>query len=134
MVHYPNNILSLNYGEDFSGGTLIGQNVFFKDNGNSYISSGNFGIGTSNPNARLYVSNGNLVINNNGSGILRGDNPNHGSGGALKLSTSNNTSQQYIQLGRAFSGTGEFVPRLTVMADSGNIGIGNVNPTQKLEV
>ncbi|URM35523.1 hypothetical protein [Flavobacterium anhuiense] len=134
MVHYPNNILSLNYGEDFSGGTLIGQNVYFKDNGNSFISSGNFGIGTTSPNARLYVSNGDLVINNNGTGILRGDNPNHGSGGALKVSTSNTFSEQYIQLGRAFSGTGDFFPRLTVMAESGNVGIGTINPTQKLEV
>jgi len=134
MVHYPNNVLSINYGEDFTGGTLIGQNVYFKDNGNSFISSGNFGIGTTSPNARLYVSNGDLVINNNGSGILRGDNPNHGSGGALKISTSNTASQQYIQLGRAFSGTGEFIPRLTVMSDNGNVGVGTVNPAHKLDV
>ncbi|QLC64962.1 hypothetical protein LPB248_01325 [Flavobacterium sp. LPB0248] len=134
FVHYPNNILSLNYNEDFTGGTLIGKSVFFKDNGNSYISSGNFGIGTSGPNARLYVNEGDIVINKNGSGILRGDNYNYGSGGAIKVSSSNTISDQYIQLGRALTGTGEFFPHLTVMSNSGNVGIGVFNPTQKLEV
>lgn len=134
FVHYPNNILNINYNEDFTGGTLIGKNVFFKDNGNSYVSSGNFGVGTSTPNARLYVNGGDMVINNSGVGILRGDNSNHGSGGALKVSSSNNAAEQYVQLGRAYSGTGEFFPHLTIMANNGNIGIGTTNPTQKLEV
>ncbi len=55
LVHDTNNILSLNYSEDFTGGTRIGKDVYFKDNGNSYIYSGNFGIGTNNPSAPLTV-------------------------------------------------------------------------------
>lgn len=55
FVHDNNNILSLNYSEDFTGGTRIGKDVYFKDGGNSYIYSGNFGIGTNNPSAPLTV-------------------------------------------------------------------------------
>ncbi|OXB06437.1 tail fiber protein [Flavobacterium pectinovorum] len=55
FVHDIYNVLSLNYNEDFTGGTRIGKEVYFKDGGNSFIASGNFGIGTSAPDARLTV-------------------------------------------------------------------------------
>ncbi|MNX47020.1 hypothetical protein D3C86_775700 [compost metagenome] len=73
FVHAPNNILSLNYGEDFTGGTRIGNNVYFKDGGNSSIYSGNFGIGTTNPTGTLELQklNSNLVFDLNTNGISR---------------------------------------------------------------
>lgn len=55
MVHDTWNVLSLNYGGDFTGGTRIGSEVFFKDGGNSYINSGNLGIGSSSPVYKLDV-------------------------------------------------------------------------------
>ncbi|GAA3774456.1 hypothetical protein [Flavobacterium ginsengiterrae] len=54
FVHAPNNILAINYDGDFMGGTTIGKNIHFKDNGNSYIYS-NLGIGTSDPATKLQV-------------------------------------------------------------------------------
>ncbi|MHC0446346.1 hypothetical protein ACWA1F_13130 [Flavobacterium sp. 3-218] len=56
IVHADYNTLVLNFQSDFSGGTRIGNDVFFIDNGNSFINSGNFGIGTFTPKTRLEVS------------------------------------------------------------------------------
>lgn len=55
LVHADGNILNLNFGSDFTGGTRIGNDVYFKDGGNSYIYSGNVGIGTQNPAYKLDV-------------------------------------------------------------------------------
>ncbi len=55
IVHDTGNVLSLNYGGDFTGGTRIGSDVFFKDGGNSYINSGNLGIGSYSPDYKLDV-------------------------------------------------------------------------------
>ncbi|SCY78097.1 hypothetical protein SAMN02927916_3351 [Flavobacterium anhuiense] len=73
FVHAPNNVLALNYAEDFAGGTLIGNNVYFKDNGNSFIYSGNFGIGTSTPAGTLDFKklNSNLVFDLNTNDICK---------------------------------------------------------------
>jgi len=59
FVHADGNILSLNFGSDFTGGTRIGKDVFFQDGGNSYIFSGNLGIGIGIPIEKLDVR-GNL--------------------------------------------------------------------------
>jgi hypothetical protein len=73
LVHAPNNTLTLNYGGDFTGGTYIGNDVFFKDGGNSFIYSGNFGIGTPSPTGTLELQklNSNLVFDLNTNGISR---------------------------------------------------------------
>ena len=47
--------MTLNYGGDFTGGTRLGTNVFFSNSGNSFISTGNLGIGTSTPTYKLDV-------------------------------------------------------------------------------
>ncbi|WP_428231959.1 hypothetical protein [Flavobacterium sp.] len=61
FVHADQNVLSLNFESDFKGGTRIGNDVYFKDGGNSFVYSGNFGIGLSNPETRLHA-NGALTI------------------------------------------------------------------------
>lgn len=73
FVHGPNNSLMLNYGEDFTGGTWIGNEVHFKDGGDSFIYSGNFGIGTSTPSGTLDLKklNSNLVFDLNTNGVCR---------------------------------------------------------------
>jgi hypothetical protein len=48
IVHNPNNILTINYNGDFTGGTKIGNVAYFNNNGN-------VGIGSLNPDSRLTV-------------------------------------------------------------------------------
>lgn len=55
LVHDGGNSLTLNYANDFSGGTRIGTNILFLDGGNSYINTGNLGIGTNAPDEKLTV-------------------------------------------------------------------------------
>ena len=55
IVHDGGNSLTLNYANDFSGGTRIGTNILFLDGGNSYINTGNLGIGTVAPDEKLTV-------------------------------------------------------------------------------
>ncbi len=55
MVHGTGNTLVLNFEGDFTGGTKIGDNVYFNNSGNSYITNGNFGLGTSSPAYKLDV-------------------------------------------------------------------------------
>ena len=73
FVHADHNVLSLNFESDFKGGTRIGNDVYFKDGGNSFIYSGNFGIGTSTPSSILELLrlNSNLVFDLNTNGICR---------------------------------------------------------------
>ncbi|GAA3773398.1 hypothetical protein [Flavobacterium ginsengiterrae] len=120
FVHAPNNVLGLNYAEDFNGGTLIGNNVFFKDNGNSYISSGNFGIGTSVPAGTLDLKkdNSNLVFdldaNNFCKIISKGWNANidmH----TFQINGTENLNQLHLNT-------------------NGNVGIGTLSPNSKLDV
>ncbi|MHC0446380.1 hypothetical protein ACWA1F_13300 [Flavobacterium sp. 3-218] len=120
FVHAPNNILALNYAEDFNGGTLIGNNVYFKDNGNSFIYSGNFGIGTSAPAGTLDLkkANSNLVFdldaNNFCKIISKGWNVNidmH----TFQINGTENLNQLHLNT-------------------NGNVGIGTLSPNSKLDV
>lgn len=120
LVHYPNNILSINYGSDFTGGTLIGNDVYFKDGGNSYIASGNFGIGTDSPTGTLELRklNSNLVFDLNTSGICKiiskGWNANidlH----TYKIDGTENFNQLYL-------------------SSNGQVGFGTSQPTSSLSI
>ncbi len=57
IVADSNDTLTLNYAGDFAGGTKLGSNVFFAaTTGNSYINTGNVGIGTTAPSQKLEVA------------------------------------------------------------------------------
>lgn len=120
FVHADNNILSLNFGSDFNGGTRIGNDVFFKDNGNSYIYSGNFGIGTPTPTGTLDLKklNSNLVFDLNTNGISR------------IISKGWNAS---IDM-HTFQITGVENFDQLHLNTNGYVGIGNSNPTAPLTV
>ena len=95
------------------------------------------GIGVATPKAKLHV-NGDVIIGTSSgggtdAGVIRGDNFNNGSGGALKIGSSNTAAEQYIQLGQSLSGTGAFSPYMSIIS-GGNVGIGTTTPTVKLEV
>lgn len=55
IVHDGGNVLGLNYGGDFTGGTRIGTKAYFSENGNSYFMAGNVGIGTNDPLSKLQL-------------------------------------------------------------------------------
>ena len=96
-------------------------------------SSGNIGIGTANPSAKLYVQ-GDTIIR----GVLRGDNVNFGLGGAIKVNASNTVSDQYVAFGTTpsgSSGSATFTEKMRIASD-GVVTIGSTtlggNKTLKL--
>ncbi len=147
FVHADGNILGLNFESDFTGGTRIGNDVFFKDGGNSYINSGNFGIGTTNPEARLDVNG--AIQSNGGANQFYGFGP---ASASKSIDVRSGSHYPYVfnwHTGLTFSahsayggirfynqgypdmyGTGVLVMSIT----NNNVGIGTTNPTSKLTV
>jgi hypothetical protein len=62
IVHDAGNILTLNYGGDFNGGTKLGTHTYFTENdsGTSFINGGNVGIGTSDTHGYKLAVNGTI--------------------------------------------------------------------------
>jgi hypothetical protein len=123
---------STNYIPKFTGTSALGNSQIF-DNGT------NVGIGTSSPAEKLEVS-GNTRIkgesilgSTSGLAIIRGDNLNAGTGGAIQISSSNVVANQYIAFGSGLSGTGAFAERMRVLS-AGNVGIGTTSPSAKLDI
>ncbi|SHM96935.1 hypothetical protein [Flavobacterium chilense] len=132
FVHADGNILSLNFDNDFKGGTRIGNDVFFKDNGNSYISSGNFGIGTYNPLYKLDVIGslgiGSESVNANTTKIfLR--NP-VGKTWAISSGANMVTESSFSIYNWSDNQSTPFFH----IASNGNVGIGNFQPDAPLTV
>nr|WP_315202961.1 tail fiber protein [uncultured Flavobacterium sp.] len=127
FVHADGNILGLNFESDFTGGTRIGNGVFFKDGGNSYINSGNFGIGTITPNEKIQIA-GNLQADGN---ILLGST---GISNQIRSREVNQTLDIGSTLYTTFSTyTSDWFERMRITSN-GNVGIGTTNPTSKLTV
>ncbi|MDP5202025.1 hypothetical protein [Flavobacterium sp. DG2-3] len=143
MVHDTWNVLSLNYGGDFTGGTRIGTDVFFKDGGNSFIYSGNFGIGTNNPLAKFEINRGDILVKNlinvdNSSAIMIGHSIVDGNlttfGTSIRTITQNGGANVY---GMQFFTQESHVTNQTEkvrIQGNGNVGIGTINPQNKLDV
>ncbi len=110
-------------------------------------STGNVGIGTTNPNAKLDLGTGYgasgekfLIYNDDNSGPLAGTKVGFYMD---RFSLQNNLTMVFPTLGpfpgslifasKATSGT-TLVPRLTILGQSGNVGVGTTNPTTKLDV
>jgi len=143
FVHDNYNVLSLNYGEDFTGGTRIGRDVYFKDGDKSFIYSGNFGIGTTTPLAKLEVSGGDLLVRNmnnidNSSSIMIAHSINAGNldtyGTSIRTITQNAGANIYgMQFFTQESYQKNQTEKVRILGN-GNVGIGTVNPTNKLDV
>jgi hypothetical protein len=98
--------------------------------GNFIVNTGNVGIGTTAPGARLEISGGYLT-----SGGPRNTNLKFASGGTLpdaaQIYWGDNTGWK-LHFG-TFDSANTFQPRMTIV-DTGNVGIGTTNPQYKLEV
>ncbi|KDN54707.1 tail fiber protein [Flavobacterium seoulense] len=138
FVHADNNVLALNFLGDFTGGTLIGNNVYFKDGGNSYISSGNLGIGTFNPAVKLDVISDDVAaffrssLNTVPVSIINTGNPIS----TIGFKGSNSTNEYNVRVGangESFIAYTSNTERMRIDSN-GNVGIGTVNPQSSLDV
>lgn len=123
QTHILGNSIHLRYGEEATTGLMLD-------------SFGNVGIGTTSPNRKLHVEGGvrvngqiigaNSIVSNTTNGYFVG-NRNDGLGvtdGGLLLYT-------YGKSPISFNANGE---RMRIDASTGNVGIGTITPTYKLDV
>ncbi len=144
FVHADGNVLALNFESDFTGGTRIGNDVYFKDGGNSYIYSGNFGIGTTNPKSKLTIKSGGTGVS-----IHPGGPPYFGTiafnresfngeifdpnGQAFQINNGGTDKHLHFQI---YNGDVSQLTNnaLVINGINGNVGIGTSNITSKLTV
>jgi len=123
MVHGDYNTLVFNFESDFSGGTRIGNDVFFKDGGNSFIYSGNFGIGTNQPDTPLTVY---------GVSTFFPRRINGGDARSLSINYSFNNPQFENNIYPVFLRTGG--GNQPLILDAARVGIGTANPSAMFTV
>lgn len=143
LVHDNNNLLTINYGGDFTGGTLIGKDVYFKDEGNSWIASGNFGIGTRTPLAKFDVRNGNILVKNlvnenSSSAIMIAQSVVDANftdvGTSIRTITQNSGGNRYGMQFFTMESHGIGQTEKLRIDGNGNVGIGTTNPDSRLTV
>jgi hypothetical protein len=121
-------------GSETSRGTITTDGIDLRINATAdlvLLPTGNVGIGTANPTARLHLEGDSII-----EGVIRGDNVNLGLGGAIKIKASNSASDQYVAFGTTpsgSSGSATFTEKMRINS-SGNVGIGATDPDQKLDV
>ena len=128
---------------DNTSGTLSTYNssnvrtTYFNNSGSSYINGGNVGIGTTTPSEKLHIENSsgaNIILNSNTGAVNNGI---YMSEGASSTPTQNGAYFYYNSSANAVkldTGTSSLSTKLTVLRDSGNVGIGTPNPGQKLSI
>ncbi|KKP56941.1 MAG: hypothetical protein UR51_C0026G0011, partial [Candidatus Moranbacteria bacterium GW2011_GWF1_34_10] len=110
-----------------SGELKIGSNILLNPNGNnSYINSGNVGIGTTNPASLLHLYSANPVFRMEDSDGGYSTVSSNGSHLTLSADTGNSVAATRI----AFEVDGAELARLV----GGNLGIGTTSPTARLEI
>ncbi|UZJ64255.1 hypothetical protein OKW96_18020 [Sphingobacterium sp. KU25419] len=144
IVHDANNILTLNYEGDFTGGSKIGKTLFV---GNNF----QVGIGTSTPREALHIENGSLLVKKNLIGDLGAQltltNEFGNLNGAVRLNLNNGGAVSWIKgivtganisTGSAIAfgvpstaNEGKEVMRIT---GNGFLGIGTSSPEHKLDI
>jgi hypothetical protein len=125
--------------------------VDIQANGNSYFNGGNVGIGTTTPNAKLDLGtsiNGNyrasfFMYNDNTAGIY------HGTKNGFYMDQFGLSNNTLLSFSTAASAPGTFMlaskntdisssaaltPRMTILGESGNVGIGTTTPSTTLDV
>ena len=121
----------------FNNSSTISDEVSLSDSKVVMKRSGNVGIGTTSPQQKIHIidtDGANIILNSNtgaeNNGIFMTE-------GAAATPYINGAYLHYDSTNNAFkinTGTSSLSTKFTIVRDTGNIGIGNTNPTTKLTV
>jgi hypothetical protein len=136
LVHEAGNMLVLNYGGDFTGGTMLGTNAYFtqSSSGSSYIQFGKVGIGTNNPAYKLDVigpgrfTTGAYVNDGQAFGVVSSVGNVWANNTLIYKGYNNGDFAEILVPG------GSIYPANIRLLQNGNVGIGTTTPDQKLTV
>jgi hypothetical protein len=93
-------------------------------------SGGSVGINTTNPQAKLHVANGNMIIGQDGTyALISGPT----TGGAIQIGSNSSTFDRNLNLGLVTAGL-SFSPVITISGQTGRVGINTTTPTNLLDI
>jgi len=125
-----------------NGAIFNGSSQWLNNGSNIYFSTGNVGIGTSNPSYKLDVNagattNGNLMMSNTvGGGVIVFQDIHHSIWGRRGYN-GNTDTMQFREYGQVEFWTGGLIGSQTqrmIITSTGDVGIGTGSPTAKLNV